>query len=109
MTQQILDAAKLPHVPTRHVGRGVVAVILLVLLLWLVQSLAFNRALDWPTVWKYFLDYNVLGGLGRTLLITAISIVVAIIIGVTTSAVLEKCAELGPGTHFEDGVTYTCG
>jgi len=38
-----------------------------------------------------------------------ISIVVAIIIGVTTSAVLEKCAELGPGTHFEDGVTYTCG
>ena len=38
-----------------------------------------------------------------------ISIVVGIIIGVTTSAVLEKGAELVPGTHFEDGVTYTCG
>ena len=81
MTQQTLDAAKLPHIPTRHVGRGVVAVVLLVLLLWLVQSLAFNQALDWPTVWKYFLDYNVLAGLGRTLLITAVAIVVAIIIG----------------------------
>ncbi|MFJ2519840.1 DUF4190 domain-containing protein [Cellulosimicrobium cellulans] len=42
-------------------------------------------------------------------IVLVISIVVAIIIGVTTSAVLEKCAELGPGTHFEDGVTYTCG
>jgi len=81
MSQQTLDAANLPHIPTRHVGRGVVAVILLVLLLWLVQSLAFNQALDWPTVWKYFLDYNVLAGLGRTLLITAVSIVAAIVIG----------------------------
>lgn len=41
--------------------------------------------------------------------VLVISIVVGIIIGVTTSAVLEKCAELGPGTHVEDGITYTCG
>jgi len=79
--QQTIHAASLPHIPTRHMGRGVVAVVLLVLLLWLVQGLAFNQALDWPTVWRYFLDYNVLAGLGRTLLITVVSIVVAIIIG----------------------------
>lgn len=38
-----------------------------------------------------------------------ISIVVGIIIGVTTSAIVEKCAELGPGTHYENGIEYTCG
>ncbi len=81
MTEQTFDIASLPHIPKRHVGRAVVAVVLLVLLLWLVQSLAFNQALDWPTVWKYFLDYNVLAGLGRTLLITVISIVVAVVLG----------------------------
>ncbi|MBD8079005.1 DUF4190 domain-containing protein [Cellulosimicrobium arenosum] len=40
--------------------------------------------------------------------VLVICIIVAIVIGIGTSAVLEKCAELGPGTHFEDGVTYTC-
>ncbi|WP_298229809.1 amino acid ABC transporter permease [Gryllotalpicola sp.] len=77
----ILDPATARHIPTRHVWRGVIAVVLLLALLWFVQGLAFNQALDWTTVWKYFLDYDVLAGLGRTVLITAISIVVAVVVG----------------------------
>jgi polar amino acid transport system permease protein len=81
MTDPGLDQAAARHVPKRHVGRAVVAVVLVIALLWFVQGLAFNQALDWPTIWKYFFDYDVLAGLGRTLLITAISIVVAVVLG----------------------------
>ncbi|WP_154798004.1 DUF4190 domain-containing protein [Cellulosimicrobium protaetiae] len=41
-------------------------------------------------------------------IVLVISIVVGIILGIGTAALVEKCSELGPGTHFEDGVTYTC-
>ncbi|UFS57623.1 amino acid ABC transporter permease [Subtercola endophyticus] len=81
MPAQDNDPALLPHVPRRHVGRAVAAVVLVLALLLLVQSLAVNQALDWPTVWKFFANYDVLAGLGRTLLITAIAIVVAVILG----------------------------
>jgi hypothetical protein len=40
--------------------------------------------------------------------VLVISIIVAIVIGTASFALIEKCEELGPGTHFEDGVTYTC-
>lgn len=30
------------------------------------------------------------------------------IFGVAILAVLQKCAELGPGTHYVDGTTFTC-
>ncbi len=75
------DPALARHVPQRHVGRAVVAVVLVIALLWFVQGLAFNQALDWPTIFQYFFDFNVLAGLGRTLLITAVSIVVAVVLG----------------------------
>jgi hypothetical protein len=39
------------------------------------------------------------------LLLTLAGIVVAIV-GATT--LLGTCADLGPGTHVVDGVTYTC-
>ena len=41
--------------------------------------------------------------------VLVISIVVGIVLGIGLATVAEKCAELGPGTHVEDGITYTCG
>jgi len=35
-------------------------------------------------------------------------IVVGIVAGIGIAELAEKCSELGPGTHYEDGVTYTC-
>jgi polar amino acid transport system permease protein len=78
---EAFDPATAKHVPKRHLGRAVVAVLLVLAFVWLAQNLASNQALDWPTVKDYFFDYDVLAGLGRTLLITAISIVIAVIIG----------------------------
>ncbi|OJX78073.1 MULTISPECIES: amino acid ABC transporter permease [unclassified Leifsonia] len=75
------SAALAPHIPNRHIMRWVVAALLVLLLLGWLQGLAFNQALDWPTIGQYFLNYDVLAGLGRTLLITAVSIVVAVVLG----------------------------
>lgn len=46
----------------------------------------------------------IIGAVGAVLLILA---VVFMVIGVGYLA--QVCGELGPGTHFQDGVTYTCG
>jgi polar amino acid transport system permease protein len=70
-----------PRRPNRHIARNIVAVVLVLLLLLWLQDLLRNPALDWPTIAKYFFSYDVLAGLGRTLLITAVSIVVAIVLG----------------------------
>ena len=57
-------------------------------------------------------------GFNNTLALAGIIIsVIGMIIGIAfialtifgVSEVLEKCEELGPGTHTEGGVTYTCG
>ncbi|QCQ17654.1 DUF4190 domain-containing protein [Microbacterium sp. RG1] len=44
--------------------------------------------------------------LGAVLLV--IGIIVAIILGTVFAGLIAQCADLGPGTHYVDGVTYTC-
>ena len=44
-----------------------------------------NPRLDWPTVWKYLFNENVLEGIRYTLELTVISMVVAIILSVILS------------------------
>ena len=39
-------------------------------------------------------------------LLLTLAFIVAAIVGAST--LLETCADLGPGTHVVDGVTYTC-
>ena len=39
-------------------------------------------------------------------LLLTVAFIVAAIVGAST--LLETCADLGPGTHVVDGVTYTC-
>lgn len=45
-------------------------------------------------------------------ILTILGIVIAIIVATTAGALIgdiaAKCAELGPGTHTEGGITYTC-
>ncbi|CAN5200846.1 amino acid ABC transporter permease [soil metagenome] len=77
----VTDPALAPRRPSRHIARNIVAVILVLLLAFWLQDLIRNPALDWPTIGQYFFSYDVLAGLGRTLLITVISIVVAVILG----------------------------
>lgn len=69
-------------VPVRHWGRRAATVVILVLAALLAHSVATNPNFEWGSVFGYFLDGRILRGLGTTLLLTVIAMVVGIIIGV---------------------------
>lgn len=69
-------------VPVRRWGQwgGTVAILVVVALL--AISVASNPNFEWGTVFGYFFDGRILRGLGTTLLLTVIAMVVGILIGV---------------------------
>ncbi|HET7398562.1 MAG TPA: amino acid ABC transporter permease [Intrasporangium sp.] len=74
-------------VPLRHPGRTLAAAILLLLVAVLVNSLVTNENFQWDIVWHYLFYPQIMAGLGRTLLLTAVSMSIAIVLGV----VLATC------------------
>lgn len=75
------DELRLTHAKHPHYLRKVAAVVVTLILAFWVQGLARNQALDWKTVRKYFFDTTVIQGLERTLIITAVSIGIATVLG----------------------------
>ena len=69
-------------VPLRRWGQWAATVVILLLAAMLVQSVATNPNFRWPTVFGYFLDGRILRGLGTTLLLTLIAMLVGSVIGV---------------------------
>ena len=65
--------------------RTAYAVVIVVAVVAALRSLARNDALDWPTVRTYLFDPAVLEGLRRTLVITGLAIVIAIVLGVVVA------------------------
>ena len=80
---------RIKALPVRRIGPVVAAVVVALFAAMLIQGLITNERLDWPTVWKYLFNENVLNGVGRTLELTVISMVVAIILSVIL-AVMRK-------------------
>jgi polar amino acid transport system permease protein len=83
--------AALKTVPVRHPGRWVASAVILVLLAMLVNTLFFSSVVrggvvegrfQWPVVGKYLFARPVLRGIGVTLELTAIAMVVGIVLGV---------------------------
>ena len=73
-------------VPLRHPGRTVAAGVLAVLVAMLVHSLATNENYEWPTVWHYLFHPQIMAGLGRTLLLTAVAMSTAIVLGIVLAS-----------------------
>ena len=80
---------RISALPVRRTGPVVAGVIVILLALMLIQGLVTNERLDWPTVWKYLFNENVLEGIRYTLELTVISMVVAIILAVVL-AIMRK-------------------
>lgn len=80
---------RIKALPVRRTGPIVAAVIVALLAAMLVQGLVANKRLDWPTVWKYLFNEHVLEGVGYTLLLTVISMAVAIVLSVVL-AIMRK-------------------
>ena len=77
--------------PVRRPGSVVAGVIVALLAILLIQGMVTNTKLDWPTVWKYLFNENVLDGIGWTLVLTVVSMVVAIALSILL-AVMRKSA-----------------
>jgi polar amino acid transport system permease protein len=89
--RQPADDGGLTTVPVRHPWRWVASAVILVLVAMLVNTLFFSGVVrggvlegrfQWPVVWKYLFVAPVLRGIGVTLELTAIAMVVGIVIGV---------------------------
>ncbi|SDQ13935.1 amino acid ABC transporter permease [Microbacterium sp. cf332] len=78
----IAGEAPLRVVPVRRWGQWLVSVIVLLLAALLVQSVATNPNFEWAKVWGYFLDGRILRGLGTTLWLTVVAMLIGVAIGV---------------------------
>lgn len=76
------DADRIVAVPVRHWGRFVAAVLVLVIVVDLVAAIARNKNFAFSVVPQYLFNGVVLDGLKTTLLLTAVSMLVAIVLGV---------------------------
>lgn len=86
MTEREPGAAGEPQpikaVPLRHPGRWVAAAVVLVALGLFVWGAATNPAYHWDTYGRYLLDTRIAEAAGYTLLLTVLSMVAAIVLGV---------------------------
>ncbi|MCW5654475.1 amino acid ABC transporter permease [Hydrogenophaga sp.] len=69
--------------------------LLLVVALQVVYFLFTNPRFEWAVVWKYLFSVNILLGLGTTLMLTALAMVIGIVIG--TIAALALISDFKPG------------
>ncbi|WP_239073179.1 ABC transporter permease subunit, partial [Sediminihabitans luteus] len=70
-------------VPVRRPGRWVSAGVVLVLAAMFVHGLVTNANYRWDVVWLYLRDTRVIQGVGWTLLLTFLSMLIAVILAVT--------------------------
>jgi polar amino acid transport system permease protein len=94
--QETIRTADVPEVkaePVRHPGNWIGAVVVLVLGAMFVHTLVVNPNFHWKVVGGYFLSGEILGGLLRTLELTALAMVIGICLG-TVLAVMRASDNL---------------
>lgn len=77
------DRIRAKHSP--RPGTWISAVIVALLVLGLISFLVRNEVFDWPTVATYLLDVKVVQGVGWTLLITVLSMVLGTVVALTAA------------------------
>ncbi|MFJ4965400.1 amino acid ABC transporter permease [Streptomyces sp. NPDC088729] len=68
-------------IPVRHWGRWVSGVVVVALLVLLVYSFA-QGDIDWDTVGSFIFDSRILSGLGHTVLISVLSMLMGLVLGI---------------------------
>ncbi|MGB3483325.1 MAG: amino acid ABC transporter permease [Mycobacterium sp.] len=82
------DSAAVKAIPVRHPGRWVALLILAVLGAMLVHSVTTNPRFEWDVVGQYLFSERIMSGLRLTLVLTAVSMAVGIVLG-TVIAVMR--------------------
>lgn len=73
-------------VPLRRPWRWISAFIVLILLAWFVVTIATNPNLDFKTIGEFLFDPRILSGVGLTLFITVVSMVVSTLLAIVIAA-----------------------
>ncbi|MFF9779476.1 ABC transporter permease subunit [Streptomyces sp. NPDC013978] len=73
-------------VPMRHPGRRLAALAVLVTAASLGYSATTNDNFEWPVVWDYLFHPEILAGLRTTLVLTAVSMSLGIVLGIVLAA-----------------------
>jgi len=81
-------------VPLRHPGRTVGTVVVLVLLAILIRAVVTNERYEWSVVADYFFSKSVLLGLLRTLELTALGMVIALVLGIVLALMRQSQTRL---------------
>ncbi|MFW0787593.1 amino acid ABC transporter permease [Gordonia sp. CPCC 206044] len=69
-------------VPLRHPGQWIAAAVVVIVVVLFVYGAATNGAYRWDTYAKYLFDNRILSGVGYTLALTVLAMIIAIILGV---------------------------
>lgn len=72
--------------PLRRPGRWIWAIVLILFAAWFVQALWTNENIDYAVVGQYLFNPEIVSGVGVTLLITAISMIISTVLAVILAA-----------------------
>ncbi|NMO05000.1 amino acid ABC transporter permease [Gordonia sp. TBRC 11910] len=74
--------ASIKAVPLRHPGQWIAAAVIIIAAALFVYGAATNNAYRWGTYAKYLFDTRILSGVGYTLALTVLSMIIAVALGV---------------------------
>jgi polar amino acid transport system permease protein len=94
MVESRLAADMLTVVPLRHPWRSAAVVIVLALVALLLYSVATNPEFQWPAVGHYLFNPLILAGVGMTLLLTVIIMILSCIGGTVVALMLTSSSRL---------------
>lgn len=78
------DISRLEHVRRKHVGRYLSAVAVVAVVSWIMMSFVHGQ-IDWPVVGRYLTARTIILGLGNTVLMAALAMLLGVVIGVTVA------------------------
>ncbi|UQR68105.1 amino acid ABC transporter permease [Bradyrhizobium sp. C-145] len=75
------DLSQFEHVRRKHIGRYFSAAVVLAMALWIVRAFAHGQ-IEWSVGWQYLTARTVLFGLGNTVLLAVLAMLLGIVLGV---------------------------
>jgi polar amino acid transport system permease protein len=78
------DMSEFEHVRRKHIGRYVSAALIVAFASWVVMAFVHGR-IEWALVGQYLAVRSIIAGLGNTVLMTALAMLLGVAIGVTAA------------------------
>jgi polar amino acid transport system permease protein len=86
--------ASVKAIPARHPGRLVATVLVVVLSAWLIQGILTSPRFQWSVFRSFFFRHVILVGVGRTLMLTVIAMVIGVALGVVLAVMRLSPAKI---------------